>query len=102
MSFDGLELRNALGRFATGVCLITAVDEQQRSLGMTANSFASVSLDPPLVLWSLQTNSEVYDVFARPRHYAINILSSSQLDLSNPEALAWIRSRAGKPCPTDE
>ena len=49
MSFDGLELRNALGRFATGVCLITAVDEQQRSLGMTANSFASVSLDLSLI-----------------------------------------------------
>lgn len=86
MSFDGLELRNALGRFATGVCLITAVDEQQRALAMTANSFASVSLDPPLVLWSLQNNSEVYDAFAGPRHYAINVLSASQQDLSNQYA----------------
>ena len=86
MSFDGLELRNALGRFATGVCLITAVDEQQRALALTANSFASVSLDPPLVLWSLQNNSEVYDVFARPRHYAINVLSANQQNLSNQYA----------------
>jgi flavin reductase (DIM6/NTAB) family NADH-FMN oxidoreductase RutF len=42
---------------------------------MTANSFSSVSLDPPLVLWSLQNNSEVFDVFSRPRYFAINVLA---------------------------
>ena len=86
MSFDGRELRNALGCFATGVCVITTLSESQQALGMTANSFSSVSLDPPLVLWSLQNNSDVYDVFARPRYFAINVLSSEQREHSNQYA----------------
>jgi len=72
---DSRELRNALGRFATGVCIISTMTEEGEPLGMTANSFSSVSLDPPLVLWSLQNNSEVFDVFARPRYFAINVLA---------------------------
>ena len=83
MDFDSRELRNALGRFATGVCLITAVDDEGRALALTANSFSSVSLDPPLVLWNLQNNSEVYDTFARPKYFAINVLSSEQQEHSN-------------------
>jgi len=83
MSFDGRELRNALGRFATGVCLITTTLEKQQALAMTANSFSSVSLDPPLVLWSLQNNSDVFGAFAGAKHFAINILSQEQEDLSN-------------------
>lgn len=83
MSIDARELRDALGQFATGVCLITVVSEQGEALAMTANSFSSVSLDPPLILWSLQNNSDVYDAFASPRHFAINILNSDQLDHSN-------------------
>jgi flavin reductase (DIM6/NTAB) family NADH-FMN oxidoreductase RutF len=83
MSFDARELRNALGQFATGVCLITVVTPEGEALAMTANSFSSVSLDPPLVLWSLQNNSDVYDAFASPQHFAINVLTSEQLDHSN-------------------
>ena len=86
MNIDGREFRDALGRFATGVCLITTVNEDQEALAMTANSFSSVSLDPPLVLWSLQNNSDVYDVFARPRYFAINVLASEQEGLSNQYA----------------
>ena len=86
MSLDGRNLRDALGRFATGVCLITTVSDNQQAMGMTANSFSSVSLDPPLVLWALQNNSDVYDVFANPRHFAINILSSEQQAHSNQYA----------------
>jgi flavin reductase (DIM6/NTAB) family NADH-FMN oxidoreductase RutF len=86
MSFDGRELRNAMGCFATGVCVVTTVSDSQQALGMTANSFSSVSLDPPLVLWSLQNNSDAYNVFARPRHFAINILSSEQQAHSNQYA----------------
>lgn len=82
MAMDGREFRDTLGRFATGVCLITTTTEDGRALALTANSFASVSLDPPLVLWSLQNNSDVYDAYATPRHYAINILSDQQQDLS--------------------
>ncbi|MFK7977093.1 MAG: flavin reductase family protein [Halioglobus sp.] len=83
MSFDGRELRDALGQFATGVCLITVVSEAGEALAMTANSFSSVSLDPPLILWSLQNNSDVFDAFASPKHFAINVLNSNQLDQSN-------------------
>jgi flavin reductase (DIM6/NTAB) family NADH-FMN oxidoreductase RutF len=83
MSFDSRELRDALGRFATGVCLITTVSDSNQAVAMTANSFTSVSLDPPLVLWSLQNNSDVYEVFATPRHFAINILSTEQQAQSN-------------------
>jgi flavin reductase (DIM6/NTAB) family NADH-FMN oxidoreductase RutF len=86
MSFDGRELRNALGRFATGVCVITTVTESGTAVGMTANSFSSVSLDPPLVLWSLQNNSDMYDVFSSPRYYAINILANEQQAHSNQYA----------------
>jgi flavin reductase (DIM6/NTAB) family NADH-FMN oxidoreductase RutF len=83
MEFDSREFRNALGCFATGVCLITAVNERGEALAMTANSFSSVSLEPPLVLWSLQNNSEVFDVFASPQYFAINILALEQQDHSN-------------------
>ena len=80
---DSRELRNALGRFATGVCVISTVSEKGEALGMTANSFASVSLDPPLVLWSLQNNSDVYDIFSAPKHYAINVLAEEHHEHSN-------------------
>ncbi|MAC33508.1 MAG: flavin reductase [Haliea sp.] len=83
MQLDGRELRNALGRFATGVCLITTVNEEGEALALTANSFSSVSLDPPLVLWSLQNNSDVYHIYSGAKRYAINVLSDGQQELSN-------------------
>lgn len=82
MQLDGRELRNALGRYATGVCLITTVSKNGEPLALTANSFSSVSLDPPLVLWSLQNNSDVFDIYSKAEHYAINVLSDGQQDLS--------------------
>ncbi|MFU8765760.1 MAG: flavin reductase family protein [Haliea sp.] len=83
MELDGRELRNALGRFATGVCLITAVTEEGEPLALTANSFSSVSLDPPLVLWSLQNNSEVFSLYAGAQKFAINVLAGTQQELSS-------------------
>jgi len=83
MKIDGRELRNALGRFTTGVCVITTVTASGEALGLTANSFASVSLDPPLVLWSLQNNSDVYAAFSSPRYFAINVLAAEHLEHSN-------------------
>jgi len=82
MTTDTRHLRDALGQFATGVCLVTVATDDGRALALTVNSFASVSLDPPLVLWSLQNNSEVYDIFATPQHYAINVLAAEQEQLS--------------------
>jgi flavin reductase (DIM6/NTAB) family NADH-FMN oxidoreductase RutF len=86
MVIEGRELRNALGRFATGVCVITTTIEEERPIGMTVNSFAAVSLEPPLILWSLQNNSEVYRDFASARYFNVNVLASDQLDHSNEYA----------------
>ena len=72
--FSRLEFRQALGMFATGVTIITARGPQGELVGLTANSFSSVSLDPPLVLWSLNKASSAMDVLAPASHYAINIL----------------------------
>lgn len=76
-------LRNALGRFATGVAIVTALDEQGQPVGLTINSFAAVSLEPALVLWSLDNSSQNLTAFAAASHHAINILTADQTDLSN-------------------
>lgn len=86
MIFDGRQLRNAMGRFATGVCLITIYTDDRRPLALTANSFSSVSLDPPLALWSLQNNSDVYADYASQRAFAINVLADEQQAMSNQYA----------------
>jgi 3-hydroxy-9,10-secoandrosta-1,3,5(10)-triene-9,17-dione monooxygenase reductase component len=79
---DTQELRRALGRFSTGVTVITCVDAQGQRAGLTANSFTALSLDPPLVLWSLRQSSASLPVFGAAAHFAVNVLSASQVDLS--------------------
>ena len=86
MSLDSRELRNALGTFTTGICVVTANPEGFAPFGLTVNSFAAVSLDPALVLWSLQNDSECMAAFAKADRYAVNILASDQLALSNKYA----------------
>ena len=75
---DAGALRHSLGSFATGVAIITTITPDGRRVGLTANSFSSVSLDPPLILWSLAERSPNRDVFARCQHYAINVLAVDQ------------------------
>lgn len=82
MSFDDLQFRQALGRFATGVCVITANPEGHVPFGLTVNSFASLSLTPPLVLWSLQKTSDTMDAFRAAKRYCANVLSSDQRAMS--------------------
>jgi flavin reductase (DIM6/NTAB) family NADH-FMN oxidoreductase RutF len=86
--FDTRALRTALGRFATGVTIITTVDSRGERVGLTANSFNSLSLDPPLVLWSLRQNSPKLAAFAACPHFAINVLAEAQVDLSRRFASA--------------
>lgn len=74
--------RTALGAFATGVTVVTTRSEDGVDVGLTANSFNSVSLDPPMVLWSLAKSSRALSVFAAARHFAIHVLSAAQEDLS--------------------
>jgi len=75
-------LRAALGRFATGVTIITCRDAQGALVGLTANSFSSLSLTPPLVLWSLRKQSPSLPAFEAAGHFAVNVLAETQVDLS--------------------
>lgn len=77
------ELRNALGCYPTGVTIVTAPDGDGGVVGITANSFSAVSLEPPLVLWSLAMSAFSLDAFTGSGYFAVNVLAQSQLDLSN-------------------
>src|SRR6266481_3862031 len=81
--FDSRDLRNALGTFATGVTIITARGADGGLYGMTANSFTSVSLTPPLVLWSASLYAQSLPAFQEGSHFVVNILAHDQIDLSN-------------------
>ena len=81
-NFAPSEFRKALGMFATGVTIVTARSAQGQLIGLTANSFNSVSLTPPLVLWSLARAAGSMAAFSTGSHYAINILSADQQDLA--------------------
>src|SRR5215468_7418612 len=80
---DPRDFRNALGTYATGVTVITAADPDGKPYGLTCNSFASVSLNPPLVLWSLVVYSSSLTVFQNASHFAVNVLGTSQQELAN-------------------
>ena len=81
-SFTPADFRAALSMFATGVTIITARRADGSLVGLTANSFNSVSLEPPLVLWSLARSAGSMPVFERGSHYAINILAANQKSLA--------------------
>lgn len=81
-SFSAQEFRAALGMFATGVTIVTARTAEGQVVGLTANSFNSVSLSPPLVLWSLSRAAASMAVFSAGSHYAINVLAADQKALA--------------------
>lgn len=102
---DSRAFRRALGHFATGVTVVTAQSEG-RLVALTANSFSSVSLDPPLVLWSIDRASRNLPVFREAAHFAINVLTSDQIALATRFArsgddkfagLPWRPGRGGAP-----
>lgn len=80
---DSREFRNALGQFPTGVTIVTTVDTHGNKIGMTANSFSSVSLDPMLVLWSVARTCKAFHAFTESRQFAIHILHANQKHLSS-------------------
>lgn len=88
-------LRAALSQFATGVAIVTTVDERGAPVGLTVNSFASVSLEPPLVLWSLAQASQTRAAFGRCSHFAIHVLSAAQRALAERFATRGIDRFAG-------
>ena len=80
---DPTAFRTALGQFPTGVTIITTLDDQGNRIGVTASSFNTVSLDPPLVLWSIDKAAYGYDSFVNCKHFAIHVLSAEQAELSD-------------------
>lgn len=95
-NFDPKDFRQALGMFATGVTIVTTRDVQGAPVGVTANSFNSVSLNPPLVLWSLAKTARSLDAFTQGQHWNVHILSHEQEPLSNLFARAGEDKFAGQ------
>jgi 3-hydroxy-9,10-secoandrosta-1,3,5(10)-triene-9,17-dione monooxygenase reductase component len=107
MTLNGPEqVRKAFGCFATGVAIATTKSSSGEPIGITISSFNSVSLEPPLVLWSLGNDSVSYDAFANAEHFAVNVLARDQEELSARFAatgkdkwsgLAWTEGAHGSP-----
>ncbi|NQU72414.1 MAG: flavin reductase family protein, partial [Rhodospirillales bacterium] len=95
MNFDAREFRNTLGRFATGVTVCTTVNQKGELFGVTANSFSSLSLDPPLVLFCLDLKAMSFDAFGTASHFNINILADDQEELSSHFAKSGTDKWAG-------
>ena len=105
MNFTDREFRDALGQFVTGVCVITA-EVDGILLGSTVSSFNSVSLAPPLILFSLARSAQTLQLWLKATHFGVTVLSESQTDLSNRFArggadkwtgLAPLRGKSGVP-----
>jgi len=82
-TFDARALRDAFGAFLTGVTIVTSTDKQGKPVGFTANSFSSVSLEPPLLSICLAKTASSYSLFNQTTHFAVNILAENQKALSN-------------------
>lgn len=78
---DTRELRNALGRFATGVCIVTTRAKSGSTAGLTVNSFSSVSLDPPLISWCLERRAPSLPTFLSAEHFVVHVLAVDQQDI---------------------
>ena len=93
MKFNTHDFRHCMGRFATGVTVITTTIENNMPCGMTINSFTSLSLEPPLVLFNVDKNAYNHDNFANCTNFTVNILSEEQSDISQkfaqPSSLDW-------------
>lgn len=100
-AFNSRELRQVLGSFVTGVTVITTLDRDGKAHGLTANSFSSVSLDPPLILWSQSLTAPSHPVFRDGERFVVNILSDDQVEVSNrfarssPDKFAGCQVRPG-------
>jgi 3-hydroxy-9,10-secoandrosta-1,3,5(10)-triene-9,17-dione monooxygenase reductase component len=94
-TIDSKQFRKALGSFTTGVTVVTTRGVEGEDVGLTANSFNSVSLDPPMVLWSLDRKSSSAAAFLAAEHFAVHILASDQEHVSNQFAKRGIDRFAG-------
>jgi flavin reductase (DIM6/NTAB) family NADH-FMN oxidoreductase RutF len=87
VAIDPRRFREVCGQYATGVAVVTATGGQGRQIGVTVNSFTSVSLEPPLVQFSLDRKASVFPIFTTTDHFVINVLSTGQRQLSSRFAL---------------
>lgn len=100
-AFDPRDFRNALGTYPTGVTIVTTADDAGMPVGLTCNSFSSVSLSPPLVLWSLSLRSPSLSTFLQGAHFAVNILALDQAVLARrfsqsiPDKFSGVAFRRG-------
>ena len=100
--FDTREFRKVLGRYPTGVTVVATRDAQGAPVGLTCNSFASVSLSPPLVLWSLALHASSLPVFLQASCFSVNFLSAEQAALSRrfsapvADRFAGVEHRSGE------
>jgi flavin reductase (DIM6/NTAB) family NADH-FMN oxidoreductase RutF len=81
-AIDARAFRDAMGRFVTGVCVATTLDPQDRPVGVTVNSFTSVSLDPPLILFCLEKSARTRPAFESAGRFAVNVLGAGHRELS--------------------
>lgn len=97
-AFDPRDFRNALGTFPTGVCVVTTKSPEGVPIGLTCNSFSSVSLSPALVLWSLSLRSPNLSNFLQAPHFVINILAAEQREISQRFAQSIANKFEGVEC----
>ena len=96
--FSDRDLRSALGGFATGITVVTAKNSRNQNIGITVNSFSSVSLDPPLVLWSIAKSANCFQDFFYAEYFAIHILAANQKILSDQFAAKDADKFSGLSC----
>jgi flavin reductase (DIM6/NTAB) family NADH-FMN oxidoreductase RutF len=110
MDFDIKGLRDALGCFPTGIAVMTAASQEMSHIGITVNSFTSVSLEPPLVLWCIDRRSRRYPHFAHAPGFTVSILASGHREVStrlaragehNLDGIALIPTELGPPALAD-
>ena len=110
MDFDSKGFRDAMGAFPTGIAVITAASQEMSHIGITVNSFTSVSLEPPLVLWCIDRRSRRYPHFAQAPGFTVSILASGHREVSarlaragehNLDGIALIPTELGPPALAD-
>lgn len=106
MAIDQHKLRQCFGSFMTGVTVVTSMDKNNKPIGFTANSFTSVSLDPPLLLVCIDNKSDNIETYSNGAGFVINILAEDQQDISNRfattmddrfDGIDWRSSQGGNP-----